>query len=222
MKTPKLAMIALLSSSLLMACSKGPSEDEAKSVLQSVIASCPYVTIDKFAKTNGVAVGNGNNLYDVIISYTLKTKVDPDAAKYAEEDAKTNGQNSQIRPDLEKQLADIEAARTQNAADFKAAQEKLRQQKSRVSAASSATPPQDISELDAIRAKGIELDTASNKIKYQLNQMDHPGNTHPPTDSLLKCPTIAVMMGTDFSKVETKDFSETIRMVKSDKGWISQ
>lgn len=179
---------------VLTACSKGPTESEAKKIIQSVVDTCPYATLEKFDKTNAVAVGDGNNFYDVIITYTIKTKVDPQAAKYAEEDAKIKAQKTKIQSDLEKQLAENKALR-------KFYREKKREV-----------------EDDAIRNK---LDETWGEIDYQINKLWHDFGRHPKTDSELKCGVILSFFETDFTEEVTKEFSQTIRMVKSDKGWIS-
>ena len=204
----KISIVMFLNILLLTACSKGPTESEAKKIIQSVVDTCPYVTIEKFDKTNAVAVGDGNNYYDVVITYTVKTKVDPEAAKYAEEDAKINAQNIKIKPDLEKQLAEITALRKVHNDEFQ-------------QIVNNNHGPDRENQIKENNARGIELETTYSKIDYQLRQMGHDVGHHPPTDALLKCAVISVLVGTDFSEEVTKEFSETIRMVKSDKGWIS-
>jgi hypothetical protein len=141
----KLITAILMSSAFLLACSKGPSEGDAKEAFIELMTVCPLISVEKFSKANAAPVGNGNNFYDVAITYTLKAKVDPDYPK------------------------SVAAAEKENDPDAKRA---------------------------------------------MLAQAE--GN------AVMKCPSFVTIMGTTFTQEVTKDFTETLRMRKTDNGWAFQ
>lgn len=67
----------------LSGCSKGPSEADAKAVIQTSLGNCEYLSIEHFEKVNGTP--QGDNHYLVDIKYSVKLKPTPDIKAYASE-----------------------------------------------------------------------------------------------------------------------------------------
>ncbi|UQV45290.1 hypothetical protein KIV45_27070 [Janthinobacterium lividum] len=64
-------------------CSNGPSESDAKAIIQKSIGNCEYFSIDHFERVNGTPQGAGH--YQVDIKYSVKMKPTPDIRAYASE-----------------------------------------------------------------------------------------------------------------------------------------
>lgn len=80
-----LLLVATMSTA---ACSKGPSEAEAKAVIKASLAGCENLSISHFEKVNGTAQGEDRYLVDVKYSIAMRPTSDIKAyagEKYAQE-----------------------------------------------------------------------------------------------------------------------------------------
>ncbi|WP_434661479.1 hypothetical protein P5W99_00770 [Paraburkholderia sp. A3BS-1L] len=62
-------LLCACSAALLSACSHGPSESDAKAVIKERFASCQYLSLNDFDKTNGIPGDDPSN-YRVEVKYT--------------------------------------------------------------------------------------------------------------------------------------------------------
>jgi hypothetical protein len=69
-KTIARAMLGASLTALLCACSNGPSEGDAKSVIKERLADCQYLSLNRFEKTNGIP-GDDESNYRVEVQYTV-------------------------------------------------------------------------------------------------------------------------------------------------------
>lgn len=83
MHTRILPTLSSLSTLLLLAglvgCSSSPSSGEAKAAVTALLGSCPYVTLDRFKRLNGIERGPGQ--HDVEVIFTVGAHPIPGAAE---------------------------------------------------------------------------------------------------------------------------------------------
>lgn len=75
--------VVVISVLALSACSKGPSESDAKKIVQNAIGDCRYISIDSFNKVNGIPDGAGR--YRVDVAYSIKMEPTEETKKILDE-----------------------------------------------------------------------------------------------------------------------------------------
>lgn len=178
-------------------CSQGPSEDEAKKVIQGMMSGCENLSLVKFKKINGIPFGNGNNIYDVSVAYTIEAKAFEDLKKI----------NDETQPKL------IELKKKQAEAGVAITAMNTRM-----------NSPEFAVEDEAIKLKVNEDYQALTKLNSDLypeiDKLEHAGRDESAM-KIISCPFVALVMVSGLDKGATKDFEDTIRMRKTDNGWMA-
>lgn len=81
-RLPAIALLLVVTMAIA-ACSKGPSEAEAKAVIKASLAGCENFSISHFEKVNGTA--QGDNRYLVDVKYSIAMSPTSDIKAYARE-----------------------------------------------------------------------------------------------------------------------------------------
>lgn len=72
-------LIVMVVVASISACSKAPSESDAKKVVLSMLGDCSHISLEHFEKTNGTPIGEQG--YKVDIAYSVKLKPIPEIQK---------------------------------------------------------------------------------------------------------------------------------------------
>lgn len=190
MKVIKLAT-AIVTILGVSACSNGPSEGDAKKAVQNIIGNCPTLSLGRFAKTNGIA--QGDNLYEVSVTYTINQKEDHEYIKLANElNPKIEQLEKQIK--IKHDAYEVAEVARQNIADA---------EESRVYYENNSVIANEVSKLrDELAIMKNKLDAA----KY---------------GPMLACPFIG-LLGFEAQQVGSRETTHPINMIKTDNGWIAR
>lgn len=203
MQVAKKSLMAVAAVVAVSACSKpAPSESDAKNVIQGLLGDCRYVTLDHFERVNGIP--KGENGYQVEIKYTLKADPVPENVRLIGD---LSAKLSEVNERLEKAKSERrEIAEKMNAIDDKASKEYLE-----------------------LYSRQWEVGPLADKIEKEKS--DLISNSINPTANFAKeCPKLnGAIYGNVFSdgsidqfkKSFTKEFSGSLMMIKTDKGWMA-
>lgn len=178
-------------------CSQGPSEDEAKKIVQDRMSGCNNLSLVKFKKTNGIPFGDGNNIYDVSVAYTIEAKAFGDLKK--------------IYDETQPRLIELKRKQAEAGAAIMAMNTRM-------------NSPEFAVEDEATKFKVNEDYQALTKLNSdlypQIDKLEHAGRDESAM-KILACPLVVPVMLLGLDKDATKDFDETIRMRKTDNGWMA-
>ena len=206
MKIAYLPLIAAISI-VLSACSNSPTDSDVKNAIVNElgISNCKRFEVDNFKKLNGIA-GNDGRTYEVDISYSLRIQPLPDV--------------NAIIKSLEKKHADEDLALQSAINKFSETEKKY----------GGFVPPS--SEAGAIQ-KYFQQETDVNSLKSKVTQRDGIDNSIVADKYLKDCPTINERLGASlydydlyhekkdwFIRGVNKNISQTVRLIKSDNGWV--
>lgn len=97
-------LVVVIAGLTISACSKAPSEGDAKQVVQNTLGGCRYLSIDSFEKVNGIA--DGDRGYRVEVKYSVKMTPTAENKKAAEaasvELSKLNREYKEAKPRKDK------------------------------------------------------------------------------------------------------------------------
>lgn len=211
-----IVMIALAGSS---ACSNAPSESDVKNIVLSMLGDCRYLSLERFEKTNGIAVGNQG--YKIDLAYTVKVTALPESKQLVEE-------NSQKLAEIDSRLEKAKAKSAWAYAERDAYQPKI----------DKANEDKNRALEDALRAEATKfsyeqfnpsLDAVNSLKKERLAILE--GVVNPLKARFIEaCPKVNFFLyerlfedadATQYAKDFTKDFSGTIPMIKTDNGWMA-
>ena len=187
------------------ACSKpAPSESEAKNAIQGLLGDCRYLSIDRFERVNGTP--QGENGYQVAIKYAIKVTPAP-------ENARLIGEMSAKLAEVNERLESASNECRKIAEQMNAIEDK------------SSKEYQELYKLSWDQEgpyKAVE--------KIEKEKRDLINSINPAANLAKECPNLNRVLyanifsdeGVDqFAKSFTKEFSGTIPMVKTDKGWMA-
>lgn len=209
-------LIVIATVASISACSKGPSESDAKQVVLNMLGDCSHLSLERFEKTNGIAIGERG--YKVDITYSVKVMALPESKKMVEE---ILAQLAEIDVRLEK----AKAARTRVYDEDKAIDAKM-----------------DKAQKDGNHALANALYDESRKVSSEINlAIDLVNSIEKERGGVLKgvveplsnkfakeCPNVNAFLyanlyqdadAAQYAKDFTKEFSGTIPMIKTDNGW---
>lgn len=221
----KISHLTLLVSAglALSACSNAPSESDAKRTVQNIIGDCRYFSLENFEKVNGVAQGERNHL--ISIKYSVKVKTFPDSKKIAEDIlTKLN--------EIDKKMEEVVTEKNKNYAEYKALDDRLNNEKDRAKWAilSDEKTKFTYEKFNPSVAAFGKLSTEKTALSRELIQplITKFKNECPSVNGVIFegiygdayperiPPQFAKGFLTDFGK----EFTQTILMTKTDKGWM--
>lgn len=199
------SLMAMAAVVAVSACSKpAPSESDAKNVIQGLLGDCRYVTLDHFERVNGIP--KGENGYQVEIKYTLKaTPVPENVRLIASQAAKLSEVNERLqratneRGAIHKKMGEIED---------KASKEY-----------------QDLYKLS------WDKDGPYNAVeKIEQEKRGIINSINPTANFAKECPNLNRVIYANvfsdesvdqFAKSFAKEFSGSLMMIQTDKGWMA-
>ncbi|MFA6920265.1 MAG: hypothetical protein WC216_00335 [Gallionella sp.] len=178
-------------------CSQGPSEAEAKKIVQDRMSGCNNLALVKFKKTNGIPFGDGSNIYDVSVAYTIEAKAFGDLKK--------------IYDETQPRLIELKRKQAEAGAAIIAMNSRI-------------NSPEFAVEDEATKLKVNEEYQALTKFNSdlypQIDKLERAGRDESAM-KIFACPLVVPVMVLGLDKDATKDFEETIRMRKTDNGWMA-
>ncbi len=225
MKKTKL-IVAMLATIIITGCSNKPSESDAKKAIASTLPDCSYVALEDFKKINGTQISE--TAYDVDVSYSISIKPLP-------ENIQLGNQNDVKRVETE--------------ATLKSTQAKWVEFNTRMDAAVPSTAPdgrklyaEDRANTDEYKKFVAENGDGSDLLKAAQIATGEYNNAH--GNRSYNDPLIGTMMdnfgkvckmqylayskiigNTSTADVMTKGitvgFTQSLRMVKTDNGWMA-
>jgi len=230
MKTVNLAIV-MVTVAILSACSKSPSESDAKTAIKNRFGDCAYVSIEDFKKVNGTKVSEQEYLVDV--TYKVDKTPMPESKKIGEEyfakSAEINSKIPTVQNSIQKLNSEFEPEynsiknQLSNSTD-QAQRQLLQAQLDKITKSYSVEYDSLNSQLTALRN---DLDTLKQNILKESGAMA--------INFSKACPmygsaanqlssgfvhTDRYFAGESYSKEIINNFKETLQMVKTDNGWM--
>ncbi|MGK8200743.1 hypothetical protein [Burkholderia cepacia] len=203
-------VLCITAAAALSACGHGaPSESDAKQVVAGALGDCRYFELTDFQKLNGLP-GDSSNDYRVDVKYTIRLSPNSDIKAYVRQWKEQNDKYQSLNADAEqkaKQYYDNQQAYT-------------------------AANPNDLDARRTFEQQHQDEYQAMSNAKIEVgNAAAALNNTAPGLvfrrAIVQACPSIDLRLltnffngkGTDYSNDVDVEFTQTLDMIKTDKGW---
>jgi hypothetical protein len=205
---------AALGAALSAGCSSSPSDGDVKKVVEGMIAGCPYFSLDKYKKLNGVEAGEGRYAVDVV--FTVKVAPVPGAKDLVEKSkADATAVNERLAAFLK---AKAQANATENAYDDRI----VAATRAGDRALEASLLTEKIQFVNSLKQMDRDIDYLQ-RLQREVNQRV-VGPIHSKFSQ--DCPNVHDMIRVyepedleQYTKTFTKDFAGTLPLVKTDNGW---
>lgn len=198
----------------MLAGAPSPSDGDVKQIVEGMLGGCPYLSLQKFKKLNGVPAGEGRYAVDVV--FTVKVAPIPGAKELVDNsraDATAIGEK----------LAAARSSKAQAAA-------KERDYDARIAQASQS---RDTALETALVTEKIDFVNQTTRLDREIDVLERQRRA---TDAALlepihsrinqDCPSVHDMIRVyesgnldQYSTTFTKDFAGTMPLMKTDNGW---